>query len=161
MKFRTLPIVAILFIALAMVVQFAISFSLEKEHVRELVEYKMQLAQKDFFYVLLGFHKAADEMRKVVLAHRDDEDELLEATRETLDRYPYIDNMFVKFAPGVYHGKESNYFPRTYRSYGHTITTAHGSDSLNYYMRDWYEGALRCDSNGYWSEPYIGARTRP
>ena len=77
MKFRTLPIVAILFIALAMVVQFAISFSLEKEHVRELVEYKMQLAQKDFFYVLWGFHNAADEMRKVVLTHRDNEDELL------------------------------------------------------------------------------------
>ena len=38
MKFRTLPIVAILFVAFAMVVQFVISFSSEKEHVRELVE---------------------------------------------------------------------------------------------------------------------------
>ena len=54
MRFRTLPIVAILFVAAAMIVQFVISFSLEKEHVRETVEYKMQLAQKDFFYVLLG-----------------------------------------------------------------------------------------------------------
>lgn len=160
MKFRTLPIVAILFIAFAMVVQFAISFSLEKEHVRELVEYKMQLAQKDFFYVLLSFHNAADEMRREVLAHGDNEDKLLEATRETLDRYPYIDNMFVKFEPGIYHGKERNYFPRTYRFHGQTITTARGSDSLNYYKRDWYTGALRCDSNGYWSEPYIGASTQ-
>lgn len=151
---------AILFIALAMVVQFAISFSLEKEHVRELVEYKMQLAQKDFFYVLWGFHNAADEMRKVVLTHRDNEDELLEATRETLDRYPYIANMFVKFEPGIYQGKERNFFPRTYRYHGQTITTARGSDSLNYYLRDWYTGALRCDSNGYWSEPYIGASTQ-
>ena len=160
MKFRTLPIVAVLFIAVSMVVQFVISFSLEKEHVRELVEYKMQLAQKDFFYVLLGFHNAADEMRKVALAQRDNEDELLKATREALDRYPYIANMFVKFEPGVYQGKESNYFPRTYRSPGRIITTAHGSDSLNYYLRDWYTGALRCDSNGYWSEPYIGASTQ-
>ena len=160
MKFRTLPIVAILFIALAMVVQFAISFSLEKDHVRELVEYKMQLAQKDFFYVLWGFHNAADEMRKVVLTHRDNEDELLEATREALDRYPYIANMFVKFEPGIYQGKERNFFPRTYRYHGQTITTARGSDSLNYYLRDWYTGALRCDSNGYWSEPYIGASTQ-
>ena len=160
MKFRTLPIVAVLFIAVSMVVQFAISFSLEKEHVRELVEYKMQLAQKDFFYVLLGFHNAADEMRKVALAQRDNEDELLKATREALDRYPYIANMFVKFEPGIYQGKEGNYFPRTYRSPGRIITTAHGSDSLNYYERDWYTGALRCDSNGYWSEPYIGASTQ-
>ena len=160
MKFRTLPIVAILFIAFAMVVQFVISFSSEKEHVRELVEYKMQLAQKDFFYMLLGFHNAADEMRKVVLTHRDNEDELLEATRETLDRYPYIANMFVKFEPGIYQGKERNFFPRTYRFHGQTITTARGSDSLNYYLRDWYTGALRCDSNGYWSEPYIGASTQ-
>ena len=160
MKFRTLPIVAVLFIAVSMVVQFVISFSLEKEHVRELVEYKMQLAQKDFFYVLWGFHNAADEMRKVVLTHRDNENELLEATRETLDRYPYIANMFVKFEPGIYQGKERNFFPRTYRFHGQTITTACGSDSLNYYLRDWYTGALRCDSNGYWSEPYIGASTQ-
>ena len=160
MKFRALPIVAILFIAAAMIVQFVISFSLEKEHVREVVEYKMQLAQKDFFYVLLGFHSAAEEMRKYVLEHPGDESGLLEATRSELDRYPHIDNIFVKFAPGVYHGKESNYFPRTYRSHGQTITTAHGSDSLDYYVRDWYTGALRCDSNGYWSEPYIGASTQ-
>ncbi len=160
MKFRILPIVAILFVALAMFVQSAISFSLEKEHVREVVEYKMQLAQKDFFYVLLGFHNAADEMRKYVLVHRNNERELLKATRETLDRYPHIDNIFVKFAPGIYQGTERNYFPRTYRFHGQTITTSHGSDSLNYYLRDWYAGALRCDSNGYWSEPYIGASSQ-
>ena len=160
MKFRILPIVAILFVALAMIVQSAISFSLEKEHVREVVEYKMQLAQKDFFYVLLGFHNAADEMRKYVLVHRNNERELLEATRETLDRYPHIDNIFVKFVPGIYQGTECNYFPRTYRFHGQTITTSHGSDSLNYYVRDWYAGALRCDSNGYWSEPYIGASSQ-
>lgn len=160
MRFRTLPIVAILFIAAAMIVQFAISFSLEREHVREVVEYKMQLAQKDFFYVLLGFHNAANEMRNYVLTHPGDERGLLEATRVTLDRYPHIDNIFVKFAPGVYQGKEGNYFPRTYRFHGQTITTAHGSDSLDYYVRDWYTGALRCDSNGYWSEPYIGASTQ-
>ena len=151
---------AILFIAAAMVVQFVISFSLEKEHVREVVEYKMQLAQKDFFYVLLGFHNAADEMRKYVLEHPFSERELLEATRSELNRYPHIDNIFVKFAPGIYQGKESNYFPRTYRFHGQTISTAHGSDSLDYYVRDWYTGALRCDSNGYWSEPYIGASTQ-
>ena len=151
---------AILFIAAAMVVQFVISFSLEKEHVREVVEYKMQLAQKDFFYVLLGFHNAADEMRKYVLEHPFSERELLEATRLELNRYPHIDNIFVKFAPGIYQGKESNYFPRTYRFHGQTISTAHGSDSLDYYVRDWYTGALRCDSNGYWSEPYIGASTQ-
>lgn len=160
MKFRILPIVAILFVALAMFVQSAISFSLEKEHVREVVEYKMQLAQKDFFYVLLGFHNAADEMRKYVLEHPFSERELLEATRSELNRYPHIDNIFVKFAPGIYQGKESNYFPRTYRFHAQTISTAHGSDSLDYYVRDWYTGALRCDSNGYWSEPYIGASTK-
>ena len=160
MRFRALPIVAILFVALAMVVQFVISFSLEQEHVSEVVEYKMQLAQKDFFYELLGFHNAADEMRKYILEHPFNERELLKTTRESLARYPHIDNMFVKFEPGIYHGKENNYFPRTYRFHGQTITTAHGSDSLNYYARVWYTGALRCDSNGYWSEPYIGASTQ-
>ncbi|MDY6406512.1 MAG: hypothetical protein SPK97_05225, partial [Bacteroidales bacterium] len=118
MQFRTLPIVAILFIAAAMVVQFLISSALEKEHVSEVVEYKMQSAQKDFFYVLLGFHNAADEMRKFVLGHSENESELLEATRVALERYPNIDNMFVKLAPGVYTGRENNYFPRSYRFKG-------------------------------------------
>ena len=160
MKFRTLPIVAILFIAAAMVVQSVISFSLEKDHVSEVVEYKMQLAQKDFFHVLLGFHNAADEMRRYILKHPDNESDILDATRVMLDRYSDIDNVFVKFAPGVYSGKVNNYFPRSYRHNGQTITTAQGAEGLDYYARDWYTGALQCDSDGYWSEPYIGASTQ-
>ena len=115
---------------------------------REVVEYKMHLAQKDFFYVLLGFHNAADEIRRYVLEHPDNERELLDATRAALDRYPNIDNMFVKFAPEVYKGKVNNYFPHTYRFHGETITTVQGKENLDYYARDWYTGALRCDSNG-------------
>lgn len=160
MKFRTLPIVAILFIAAAMVVQSVISFSLEKDHVSEVVEYKMQLAQKDFFHVLLGFHNAADEMRRYILKHPDNESDILDATRVMLDRYSDIDNVFVKFAPGVYSSKVDNYFPRSYRQNGQTITTAQGAEGLDYYARDWYTGALQCNSDGYWSEPYIGASTQ-
>lgn len=160
MKFRTLPIVAILFIAAAMVVQFVISFSIEKDHVGEVVEYRMELAQKDFFHVLVGFHNAADEMRRYILKHPDNESDILDATRATLNRYSDIDNVFVKFAPGVYGGKVDNYFPRSYRHKGKTITTAQGAEGLNYYARDWYTGALQCDSDGYWSEPYIGASTQ-
>ena len=160
MKFRTLPIVAILFIAAAMVVQFVISFSIEKDHVGEVVEYRMQLAQKDFFHVLVGFHNAADEMRRYILKHPDNESNILDATRATLNRYSDIDNVFVKFAPGIYSGKVNNYFPRSYRHNGKTITTAKGAEGLDYYARDWYTGALQCDSDGYWSEPYIGASTQ-
>ena len=160
MKFRTLPIVAILFIAAAMIVQFVISSSLEKEHVREVVEYKMQSAQKDFLYELYDFHHSAEQVKRFVLEHPNQPQELLRETRLVLDQYPDIDNMFIKFAPGVYKGKVNNYFPRTYRFHGQTITTEQGKEGLNYYARDWYTGALRCDSNGYWSEPYIGASTQ-
>ena len=159
MKFRVLPIVAIVFIAAAMVVQFVISSSLEKDHVREVVEYKMQLAQQEFLYELYDFHHSAEHMKQFVQEHPNQPQELLRETRMVLDRYPDIDNMFVKFAPGVYCGNVNNYFPRSYRSKGHIITTAQGAEGLNYYGRDWYTGALRCDSNGYWSEPYIGAST--
>lgn len=160
MKFRTLPIVAILFIAAAMVVQFLISSSLEKEHVREVVEYKMQLAQKDFLYELYDFHHSAARMKQFILEHPNQPQELLEETRLVLNQYPDIANIFVKFAPGVYQGKVDNYFPRTYRFNGQIITTEQGKEGLDYYARDWYTGALRCDSNGYWSEPYIGASTQ-
>ena len=159
MRFRTLPIVAIVFIAAAMLVQFFISSSLEKEHVREVVEYKMQLAQKDFLYELYDFHHSADQMRQFVLEHPNDPQALLRETRLMLNSYPDIDNMFVKFAPGVYQGHETNYFPRSYRLNGQIITTEQGANGLDYYARDWYTGALRCDSNGYWSAPYRGAST--
>jgi serine phosphatase RsbU (regulator of sigma subunit) len=160
MRFRSLPIVAVLFIAAAMLVQFGILSSTEKNHMKEVVEYKMQLAQKDFYHELVGFHFAADEMRRYVLEHRDNEQEILKETRKMLERYPDIDNMFVKLAPGVYHGQVNNYFPRSYRYDGQTITTAQGAEGLDYYARDWYTGALRCDGDGYWSEPYIGASTQ-
>ena len=159
MKFRILPIVAIVFIAAAMVIQFVISSSLEKEHVREVVEYKMQLAQKDFLYELYDFHHSAEQMKHFILNRPNDPQALLQETRLILNRYPDIANMFVKFAPGVYRGNEYNYFPRTYRFNGQTITTAQGAQGLDYYHRDWYVGALTCDSNGYWSAPYRGAST--
>lgn len=159
MKFRLLPIVAIVFIAAAMVIQFAISSSLEKEHVREVVEYKMQLAQKDFLYELYDFHHSAEQMKRFVLEHPDQPQELLRETQLVLNRYPDIANMFVKFAPGIYRGKVNNYFPRTYRFNGQIVTTEQGAQGLDYYKRDWYTGALRCDSNGYWSAPYRGAST--
>ena len=82
MRFRTLPIVAVLFIAVAMLVQFGILSSIEKDHVKEVVEYKMQLAQKDFFLELVGFHNAADEIRRYVLEHHDNEQEILKETRK-------------------------------------------------------------------------------
>lgn len=160
MKFHTLPIVAILFVASAMLVQYVISSSVEKDHVREVVEYKMQLAQKDFLYELYDFHHSAELMKKFVLEHQDHPEEVLDETRLVLDRYPDITNMFVKFAPGVYRGKEKNYFPRSYRFHGDIITTTQGAEEIDYYKRDWYTGALRSDSNGYWSEPYIGASTQ-
>ncbi len=143
-----------------MLVQFGILSSIEKNHVREVVEYEMQLAQKDFFHELVGFHNAADEIRRYVLEHRDDEQEILKETRKILERYPDIDNMFVKLAPGVYHGQVNNFFPRTYRYNGQAITTAQGAEGLDYYARDWYAGALQCDGDGFWSEPYIGASTQ-
>ena len=143
-----------------MVVQFLISSSVEKEHLREVVEYKMQLAQKDFLYELYDFHHTADLMRLFVLEHMDKQEEVLTETRLVIDRYPDIDNMFVKFAPGIYHGPEDNYFPRSHRFHDQIITTAQGAEEMDYYARDWYTGALRSDSSGYWSEPYIGASTQ-
>ena len=160
MKFRILPIVAIVFIAAAMVVQFLISSSVEKEHVREVVEYKMQLAQKDFLYELYDFHSTAVQTKQYILEHPFDPQEVLHETQLILDRYPDIDNMFIKFAPGVYTGKVDNYFPRTYRFHGQKISTDQGAAGMDYYKRDWYTGALRSDSSGYWSEPYIGASTQ-
>ena len=160
MRFRTLPIVAVLFIAVAMLVQFGILSSIEKNHVKEVVEYKMQLAQKDFFLELVGFHNAADEIRRYVLEHHDNEQEILKETRKMLERYLNIDNMFVKFAPGVYHGQVNNYFPRSYRYKGQTVTSAQGAEGLDYYAREWYTGALQCNGDGFWSEPYIGASTQ-
>ena len=63
MRFRTLPIVAILFIAAAMIVQFAISFSLEREHVREVVEYKNLWRMKQFYET----YRDADEKLSPVM----------------------------------------------------------------------------------------------
>ena len=50
MKFNRLPIVSAAFLIVAMTIQFVMSYHREKVELEERIQYKMELAQKDFFF---------------------------------------------------------------------------------------------------------------
>ena len=47
---RILPIACAAFLVVAMIVQFYVSYSREKKDLMQQMEYKMELAQKDFIF---------------------------------------------------------------------------------------------------------------
>ena len=50
MKNKYLPIASAVFLLVAMTVQFFVSYHREKEELVDQIEYKMELAQKDFVF---------------------------------------------------------------------------------------------------------------
>ena len=56
MKQKFLPIVCAVFLAIAMTVQFFVSYNREKNDLMQQMEYKMDLAQKDFLFEVYDMH---------------------------------------------------------------------------------------------------------
>ena len=63
MKFNRLPIVCAAFLIVAMTIQFVMSYHREKVELEERIQYKMELAQKDFFFEVYDMHEATNEIR--------------------------------------------------------------------------------------------------
>ena len=59
MKKKSLPIVSAIFLVVAMTVQFIVSYQREKKDLISQIEYKMELAQKDFIFEM--YKLAIDE----------------------------------------------------------------------------------------------------
>ena len=76
MNKKSLPIVAAVFLAIAMTVQFIVSYSREKKDLMQQMENKMDLAQKDFIFEVYDMHEATDEITHFFPEFEDHTDDL-------------------------------------------------------------------------------------
>ena len=76
MRSRLLPIVCAVFLVIAMTVQFFVSYSREKADLMQQMEYKMELAQKDFIFEMYDMHEATDEITHYFPEFDDNKDKI-------------------------------------------------------------------------------------
>ena len=62
MKIKILPIISALFLVVAMAIQSAVSYNREKNSLVNLIENRMELAQKDFIYEVYDMYEVTDEI---------------------------------------------------------------------------------------------------
>ena len=154
MRMKYLPIVSTLFLILAMMVQFAISYNRNKASLKDLIEYKIELTQRDFVFQIYDMPDAASEVVHFIPDYGDNPDELYELMETVLQRYPEISNCAVCYVPYYFPQKGERCAVCAMRVNKDSITMRHFEDKLDYFKREWYKGAMESDDNGYWSQAY-------
>ena len=154
MNRRLLPIVCAVFLVIAMTVQFLVSYSREKTDLMQDMEYKMELAQKDFIFEMYDMHEATDEITHF-FPEFDDEKELYSLLERVLQHYPALYSCYITYLPecSPIPGKWS--CPTAFRVKEDSIITYDAEDRIPYAERDWFIGALKSGTDeGHWSTPY-------
>ena len=154
MKNRLLPIVCAVFLVIAMTVQFIVSYNREKSDLVEQMEYKMELAQKDFIFEMYDMHEATDEITHYFPEFEGDETKLFALLETVLWNFPALYCCYVTFLPehSPIPGEWS--CPTAFRVNADSVLTYDALNTIPYAQRDWYQGALKSNDEGYWSLPY-------
>ncbi len=137
-----------------MTVQFFVSYSREKTDLMRDMEYKMELAQKDFIFEMYDMHEATDEITHF-FPEFDDEKELYSLLERVLQHYPALYSCYITYLPecSPIPGKWS--CPTAFRVKEDSIITYDAEDRIPYAERDWFIGALKSGTDeGHWSTPY-------
>lgn len=154
MKKNALPIVCAVFLMVAMTVQFIVSYSREKRDLMQQMEYKMDLAQKDFLFEVYDMHEATDEISHFFPEFEDHTTDLYALLETVLGHYPDLYGCYVTFLPECSPTLNKWCCPTAFRVKGDSIITYDAKGTIPYEERDWYNGALKSDEDGYWSLPY-------
>jgi len=151
---KSLPIVAAVFLAIAMTVQFFVSYSREKKDLMQQMENKMDLAQKDFIFEVYDMHEATDEIVHFFPEFEDHTDDLYALLETVLGHYPDLYSCYITFPPESSPHPGHWFCPTAFRVKDDSIITYDAGHSIPYEERDWFIGALDSDDEGYWSLPY-------
>ena len=153
-KQKSLPILCAVFLLIAMTVQFFVSYQREKADLMQQMEYKMELAQKDFIFEVYDMHEATDEITHFFPEFDDHTEDLYALLETVLWHYPDLYSCYVTYFPeySPTHGQWS--CPTAFRVKGDSIITYDAKDNIPYAKRDWFNGAMKSDDDGYWSLPY-------
>ncbi len=154
MKMKKLSIVSVVFLVVAMAIQFAVSYNRERTNLENDIERRMELAEKDFVFEVYDMYDATDEITYFFPELCDNTEELYSMLKTVLGRFQNLYGCYVAFVPDSLHGRERRFSPFASRAEGDSISAFDASADVNYTERDWYKGALQSDEKGYWSLPY-------
>ena len=154
MKKKALPIVCAVFLVIAMTVQFIMSYNREKKDLMQQMEYKMDLAQRDFLFEVYDMHEATNEIRHYFPEFEDNMNDLYALLETVLTHYPGLYCCYVTSPPECSPRKGRWSCPTAFRVKRDSIITYDAKHTIPYEERDWYIGALQGDEAGYWSLPY-------
>jgi len=154
MKIKILPIISALFLVVAMAIQSAVSYNREKNSLVNLIENRMELAQKDFIYEVYDMYEVTDEISDFFPDFCEDTKELYSMLESVLERFPDLYCCYVAFLPECAPEKGNRFAPSAFRERDNSVIAYDFGDNVDYLKREWYIGALQSDDDGYWSQPY-------
>ena len=156
MKQKFLPIVCAVFLAIAMTVQFFVSYNREKNDLMQQMEYKMEASKKDFIFELYDMHDATKMITHFFPEFENNDEELFAMLETVLKRYPDLYCCYVTYLPECSPKKGKWCCATAFRVNKDSVITYYDPEgAIIYSERDWYQGALkRKGTKGYWSLPY-------
>ena len=154
MKSKILPIVSAVFLVVAMAIQSAVSYNREKDSLVNLIENRMELAQKDFRYEVYDMYEVTDEIGDFFPDFCEDTTDMYSMLKSILERFPDLYCCYVAFKPECAPEKGKRFVPTAFREPDSSIVAYDYGDKVEYLKREWYIGALQSDDDGYWSQPY-------
>ena len=160
MKMKYLPIVSTVFLILAMMVQFAVSYKRNEASLKDMIEYKMELTKRDIVFQVYDMPDAASEIVQFIPEYGDTPDELYELMETVMQRYPDLSCCAVCYTPYYFPDKGERCAVCALRITKDSVATCHFEDKLDYFQREWYKGAMESDDNGYWSQSYRDFNTK-
>lgn len=154
MRFRYVYILAAFFLLAGMIVQIVFSYQRASSRVQERMDLEMQIAQEKLLFELYDAYDAANHMKQFMTDEMSCTDDLLDATRENVKRFPHVFTCYVAYPPYAFPNKGKWYGITSYRAHDSIISTFFGDAQNDYFQREWYKGALESKESGYWTTPY-------
>lgn len=154
MRYRYVHILAAFFLVVGMVVQFIFSYHRASTRVQERMDLEMQLAQEKLLFELYDAYDAANHMKQFMTDEMSCTEDLLDATRENVKRYPHVFTCYVAYPPYAFPKKGKWYGITSYRVHDSIVSSYFGDQQNDYFQREWYKGAIESKESGYWTTPY-------
>lgn len=154
MKYRHIHILAALFLIVGMAMQFVMAYRQVMRHQQENMDLKMQIAHEKMLFELYDAYEVVDQMEDYVLENLAQPDEILKCTRDVQEHYPSCFCLHVDFPENYFPKKGRWYSLFSYRQNDSIRSEVKSGDAFDYSQREWYQGALKSGSKGYWGKPY-------
>lgn len=154
MRYRYIHILAAMFLIVGMAVQFAMSYRQVRFHVQESIDLKTQIAHEKILFELYDAYEVTDQMEQFVADNLSEPNNMLKGTADLLKHYPNFFCLHVDFPAYFYPEKGKWFSPISYRLNDSIKSMITGDSQFDYFQREWYKGALKSGSKGYWGKPY-------